>query len=108
MRRLPARFELPLFALLLSGLMSLLVSGVATLNAVGPVAGFTRLSLLSQARRVGRLFAGIAQHAARSSTGTATVCSRPGSAVSSSPCLCATRLAIPGASSDPLMRRPRA
>ena len=39
-RRLPARYELPLFALLLSGLMSLLVSGVATLNAVGPVDGF--------------------------------------------------------------------
>ncbi|HMA11858.1 MAG TPA: DUF2798 domain-containing protein [Steroidobacteraceae bacterium] len=40
MNRLPARYELPLFALLLSGLMSLLVSGVATLNAVGPVDGF--------------------------------------------------------------------
>jgi hypothetical protein len=35
MPRLPARFELPLFAFLLSGLMSLLVSGVATWNAVG-------------------------------------------------------------------------
>jgi hypothetical protein len=41
MARLPARYELPLFALLLSGLMSLLVSGVATFNAIGPVAGFT-------------------------------------------------------------------
>jgi hypothetical protein len=41
MARLPARYELPLFALLLSGLMSLLVSGVATLNAIGPIAGFT-------------------------------------------------------------------
>ena len=40
MSRLPARFEPPLFALLLSGLMSLLVSGVATWNAVGPYAGF--------------------------------------------------------------------
>lgn len=35
MARLPARFELLLFAFLLSGLMSCLVSGVATLNAVG-------------------------------------------------------------------------
>ena len=35
MARLPARFELPLFAFLLSGLMSCLVSGVATFNAVG-------------------------------------------------------------------------
>jgi hypothetical protein len=35
MNRLPARYELPLFALLLSGLMSLLVSGVSTVNAVG-------------------------------------------------------------------------
>jgi hypothetical protein len=41
MTRLPARFELPLFALLLSGLMSLLVSGVATWNAVGLYAEFT-------------------------------------------------------------------
>jgi hypothetical protein len=41
MNRLPARFEPPLFALLLSGLMSLLVSGVATWNAVGLIDGFS-------------------------------------------------------------------
>lgn len=35
MKKLPARFQLPLFALLLSGLMSLLVSGVATGQALG-------------------------------------------------------------------------
>ncbi len=40
MRRLPARFEFPLFALLLSGLMSLLVSGVATWNAIGLIEHF--------------------------------------------------------------------
>jgi hypothetical protein len=41
MNRLPVRFEPPLFALLLSGLMSLLVSGVATWNAVGLIDGFS-------------------------------------------------------------------
>jgi hypothetical protein len=40
MPRLPARFEHPLFAFLLSGLMSLLVSGVATWNALGWHDGF--------------------------------------------------------------------
>lgn len=41
MNRLPAaRFEHLLFALLLSGLMSLLVSGVATWNAIGLVDDF--------------------------------------------------------------------
>ena len=40
MIKLPARFEHPLFALLLSGLMSLLVSGVATWNALGGHGGF--------------------------------------------------------------------
>ena len=40
MNKLPARFEHPLFALLLSGLMSLLVSGVATLHALGRHDGF--------------------------------------------------------------------
>jgi hypothetical protein len=40
MNKLPARFEPLLFALLLSGLMSLLVSGVATLNALGWHGGF--------------------------------------------------------------------
>jgi hypothetical protein len=32
-----------LFGLILSGLMSLLVSGISTLRAVGPVDGFVRL-----------------------------------------------------------------
>jgi len=40
MIKLPARFEHPLFALLLSGLMSLLVSGVATWNALAGHGGF--------------------------------------------------------------------
>jgi len=40
MIKLPARFEHPLFALLLSGLMSLLVSGVATWSALGGHGGF--------------------------------------------------------------------
>jgi hypothetical protein len=40
MNKLPARFEHLLFALLLSGLMSMLVSGVATWNAVGLIDGF--------------------------------------------------------------------
>jgi len=57
---LPARFELPLFALLLSGLMSLLVSGVragcAILSAVAaspspdPQASSAHRSLRSQVR----------------------------------------------------------
>lgn len=41
MRKLPQRFEPLLFALLLSGLMSLLVSGVATWHAIGLVTGFS-------------------------------------------------------------------
>lgn len=40
MKKLPQRYEPLLFALLLSGLMSLLVSGVATWHAIGLVAGF--------------------------------------------------------------------
>ena len=40
MNKLPARFEHLLFALLLSGLMSMLVSGVATWNAVDLIDGF--------------------------------------------------------------------
>lgn len=35
MFKFPARFEAPLFALLLSGLMSLLVSGVVTWQSLG-------------------------------------------------------------------------
>ena len=37
---IPARFEFITFGLLVSGLMSLLVSGVAMYRAVGPIAGF--------------------------------------------------------------------
>ena len=37
------RFAPILFGLLLSGLMSLIVSGIATLRAIGPVDGFTGL-----------------------------------------------------------------
>jgi hypothetical protein len=37
---IPRRFAPILFGLILSGLMSLLVSGIATLRAVGPVSGF--------------------------------------------------------------------
>lgn len=37
--RLPQRFAPVLFGLLLSGLMSFIVSGIATLKALGPVAG---------------------------------------------------------------------
>jgi len=35
MQKLPAQFELPLFALLLSGLMSFIVSGVALVRNLG-------------------------------------------------------------------------
>ena len=37
------RFAPVLFGLLLSGLMSLVVSGIATLRAIGPVDGFAGL-----------------------------------------------------------------
>lgn len=37
--RLPQRFAPVLFGLLLSGLMSFIVSGIATLKALGPVPG---------------------------------------------------------------------
>ncbi len=40
MSRLPARFAPVLFGLLLSGLMSLIVSGIATLRALGLPADF--------------------------------------------------------------------
>ncbi len=36
----PAKFAPLLFSLILSGLMSLLVSGISTLRAAGPVPGF--------------------------------------------------------------------
>lgn len=39
MRRLPARFAPILFGLFVSGLMSFIVSGIATVNAMGAVAG---------------------------------------------------------------------
>lgn len=42
---IPAKFAPMLFSLILSGLMSLLVSGIATLRATGPVAGFAGLWL---------------------------------------------------------------
>lgn len=37
---IPARYAPILFGFILSGLMSLLVSGIATLRAIGPVDGF--------------------------------------------------------------------
>lgn len=37
---IPVRFAPILFGLILSGLMSCIVSGIATLRALGPVAGF--------------------------------------------------------------------
>jgi hypothetical protein len=37
---IPARFAPILFGLILSGLMSCIVSGIATLRALGPVAAF--------------------------------------------------------------------
>ncbi len=36
----PARFAPVLFGLILSGLMSCMVSGISTLRAIGPAAGF--------------------------------------------------------------------
>lgn len=39
MKKLPAQFELPLFALLLSGLMSFIVSGVALMRNLGDIPG---------------------------------------------------------------------
>jgi hypothetical protein len=45
MRRLPARFAPILFGLLLSGLMSLVVAGIATVRAVGLPPGFIGLWL---------------------------------------------------------------
>jgi hypothetical protein len=39
----PERFAPALFSLILSGLMSLLVSGIATFRAVGPAPGFIGL-----------------------------------------------------------------
>ena len=41
MKKLPAKFELPLFALLLSGLMSFLVSGVALMRTLGTIPEWT-------------------------------------------------------------------
>ena len=40
---IPRRFEPMLFGLVLSGFMSLVVSGIATLHAAGPQAPFLRL-----------------------------------------------------------------
>ncbi|MGB3245999.1 MAG: DUF2798 domain-containing protein [Sulfitobacter sp.] len=40
---IPARFAPILFGFILSGLMSFMVSGIATLRAAGPVEGFTSL-----------------------------------------------------------------
>ncbi|MGQ7814180.1 DUF2798 domain-containing protein [Metapseudomonas furukawaii] len=42
---IPRRFAPLLFGLILSGLMSLLVSGISTWRAVGPVPGFLALWL---------------------------------------------------------------
>ena len=41
MKKLPAQFELPLFALLLSGLMSFIVSGVALMRNFGDMPSAT-------------------------------------------------------------------
>ena len=42
---IPARFELVVFGLLVSGMMSLLVSGVAMFRAVGLITGFVSIWL---------------------------------------------------------------
>ena len=42
---IPARFAPVLFGLILSGLMSLMVSGIATFRSLGPVEGFVLLWL---------------------------------------------------------------
>jgi hypothetical protein len=44
---IPARFAPALFGFILSGLMSLLVSGLSTYRSIGPVAGFLGLWMLS-------------------------------------------------------------
>lgn len=44
---IPARLAPVLFGWILSGLMSLLVSGVSTWRSVGPIAGFAGLWMLS-------------------------------------------------------------
>lgn len=43
MKKLPSRFAPILFGFVLSGLMSCIVSGIATLRAVGLVAAFPQL-----------------------------------------------------------------
>jgi hypothetical protein len=40
---IPRKFAPVLFGLILSGLMSLLVSGISTLRATGPIPGFAAL-----------------------------------------------------------------
>jgi hypothetical protein len=40
---IPRKFAPVLFGLILSGLMSLLVSGISTLRATGPISGFAAL-----------------------------------------------------------------
>lgn len=47
MRKLPARFEPLLFSLLLSGMMSLLVSAVATWHSLGMPPGFVGVWMAS-------------------------------------------------------------
>lgn len=42
---IPRKYAPVVFALILSGLMSLMVSGIATLRAVGPTPGFAGLWL---------------------------------------------------------------
>jgi hypothetical protein len=42
---IPARFEFVIFGLLVSGMMSLLVSGVAMFRAVGLISGFVAIWL---------------------------------------------------------------
>lgn len=44
---IPKKFAPALFAFILSGNMSLLISGIATYGAAGPVPGFTALWLRS-------------------------------------------------------------
>ena len=44
---IPARYEHYLFSLVLSGMMSLIVSGVSTLRAIGLVQGFLPIWLSS-------------------------------------------------------------
>lgn len=40
---IPQKYESQMFSLILSGLMSLLVSGISTFHAIGPVSNFAHI-----------------------------------------------------------------